>query len=309
MLRFFAKDIFGDDMELFFWEEMEFSSEEEIPADSLKVTLWGEYLQELCEVSLYENEELLFEGLVDEQTVSVSDKVQTSIVARSFTGVLLDNEAYPKTYIKPDTKLIFSRYLEPYGIKSFVGENKIFPGEFKVEKGISCFAAAVKFAKEVYGCMPRIKGKVIFFEKDKAPGKLVFSNTDGLTYKKLSYTRNRYRLISSVRAKVKNGGDYSVVVRNPKATHKGIKREKYLNAIPRGRAGLNSADNYISEADSKYEVLTLITNERCLGVVGFDASIASECKSLLDGFYISAVRYIFDSNKEETKLTLRRRQA
>lgn len=308
MLRVIATDAEGRKLELYYPQSIVLCKDENVPADSLSITFSEVIDPELAEISVYEDESLVYHGVVDEQIISIGELEQTEIASRSLTAVLLDNEACPKCFVNPDSELIFKRYLEPYGMSGYTGDDRTLLGEFKVTKGMSCYQVLEKFAKSAYGTSPRVEDGVVIFDGIKNDTTLCFSNNDGIEYTRLEFTKLRCKPISCVKVKTTEVGEYSAIINNPDALSRGITRVRYLNTVEDASATLLTADAIIRKSQQNSESITLYTPMRMTDVLGASAQICNDKTGRLGGFYVSSIRYALTKNGESTKLTLRKKE-
>ncbi len=136
--------------------EAALSYDKDAPADLLRAKfsvdrLWAE----LAQVSLYENGELAFRGVVDEQNAFLSASGLTvELVCRSLEALLLDSEAQPGTVLSPSLELLETRLLLPLGLTLGKGERGRQIGELTVEKGQSCWTVLEGFCRDRLGTVP-----------------------------------------------------------------------------------------------------------------------------------------------------------
>lgn len=308
MLRIIAVDAQGGQLELYYPQSIVLCKDENVPADSLNITFFQVIAPELAEISLYEDGGLVYHGVVDEQIVSIGEKEQTEIVSRSMTAVLLDNEACPKSFVNPDSELIFKRYLKPCGMSGYIGDDRTLLGEFRVTKGMSCYRVLEKFAKSTYGTSPRIEDDVVDFGGIKSDKTLYFSNKDGIEYTRLEFTKLRCKPVSRVMVKTTEVGEYSAIINNPDALSRNIARVRYLNTGEDVSATLLTADEIIRKSQLNGESVTLHIPMRMTDVLGALTEIYHDKTGRLRGFYVSSIRYTLTKNGEATKLTLRKKE-
>lgn len=280
------------------------------PADSLCAVFPQEVCEELAEIYVYDGDEIVFSGVVDEQIIYAGDKVRTEIIARNKAALLLDNEAEPAVYINPSAELIFRRYLRPLGIDNYAGENKAYPGEFKVQKGISCWKVAENFCVGTYGTVPYVRDGTVFFQGEKSNGGLFFScdSKDGIVFTSFQRNIRRCKLLSRVRVKTRVGDSYSVEVENPDALGRGIHRERYLNASEYSAQSLAVADEMIASSVNSSEESEVCCPLRLTDVLRSEARVEYSEGEYLSGLCVSSLRYSLSSAGESTKLVLKRKE-
>lgn len=309
MLKYIAVGADGKYINLTAPQSMVLCRDENTPADSLTAVFPHIISEELAEIYIYNEDSLVYRGVVDEQITHVGESAKTEIISRSMAALLLDNEAYPATFVDPSAELIFRRYLKPFGIREYVGGDLTYMGEFKVQKGSSCWQVAENFAKGAVGAFPRVDGDVLYFESKAHDKTVTFENKGkGLPYLSLEHDRLRCKLISCVKVKTAVGGEYSSLIENPNAVNRGIHRERYINATLLSSTPLSKADEIISNAKKADETVTLYSPLRLTELLGADAVVKDPGAGELRGFYVSGIRYSLSDKGEVTKLTLRKKE-
>ena len=113
----------------------------ESPAQSLSVTFplaKGSLPGVAVGARLFRGGEEIFSGFCDQQTAwEDSGGRRLTIQARSRGGLLLDNEALPRTYYNVTTGEIFRSHLRPYGFSRLAVPRDYTAGIFTVPKGMS----------------------------------------------------------------------------------------------------------------------------------------------------------------------------
>ncbi|MGN0452779.1 MAG: hypothetical protein ACI4GZ_03150 [Ruminococcus sp.] len=307
MLRVVAKGADGRFYPLGTPKSLHLCIDGETPADSFSAVFPLLSVGELSELSLYDGEKLVFTSVVDEQTDILAEAPETELIARSPSALLLDNEAHPQSFVNVSTDIIFSRYLKPYGMKSYIGKDKTLFGEFKVQKGASCWQVLESFSKEAYGAFPRVEGDTVYFE-GLAPKKetLVFGQ-GGIAYSHLERTRLRCKPVSRVFVKTEAAKDYITKAENADAQKRGIVRERYINASNASTGTLKKADELIEKTASKFETAVLYVNQRLTDVLGAKARVNEPELGSSEDYYVSSIRYTANEDGETTKLLLRKK--
>lgn len=283
--------------------------DENVPADSLYAVFpYAEY-GELCRISVYRDDTLVFSGVVDEEERIESGAGRNlCISARSPAALLLDNEAAPCGYDHPSAMLMYERYARDFGIRLSESDDAVYFGEQDVLKGASCWSVLRSFCTACYSSAPRVSGTGVLYMKGLPHhGTLRFGNGAGeVRYTKLSECIRRCEEISEVYVKIENGGSYSLPIENRDAAQRGIRRRRYLNATLT-ESPMRCADAMIRNGRAKGYALKLRCPVCLLGHEG-DAAVLSD--SRFDGergLYISAMRYHMSADGEYTDLTLKRR--
>ena len=109
-----ATDTLGKSIELPNPISMEISMAYDTPANSLSLTIPCLFpMEELTDISVFVDGSLVFSGIVDEQITQYSKGYTVKINARSYSALLIDNEAIPVSYHTPSLAVIFSKHAEP----------------------------------------------------------------------------------------------------------------------------------------------------------------------------------------------------
>lgn len=309
MLRFEAITAEGERHSLPHPVSVTLSRDMYTPADSLIAVFPSILKEEVSSVAVYEGESEIFSGIADEQITVVGGDVKTKLVCRSTAALLLDNEAYPQTFTDISAGLIFKRYAKPLGFTHFTGEDRTVRGEFRVSKGMSCWQVVEDFCKKAYGTFPLVRGWCVNMEGGKSAGELVFSNDGaGFPYTGLEYNRLRCRLISQVRVKTSQGGEYSSFVEDAEARAQGVVRERFVNAADLSSKTLADADRLIATARQKSETLTLTVPFAMTDVLTCSAAVCDSTAGEHRDFQVTGVRYSLSKKGESTRLTLGRKE-
>ena len=89
----------------------------------------------------------LFTGTIDEQIFARGQSGPRLLLsARSLGGRLLENEALPASYNRPDLQAIFLLHAAPYGLAAVRGEGRC-PGVYPVRKGQSEWEVLADFLR------------------------------------------------------------------------------------------------------------------------------------------------------------------
>ncbi|MBR5773839.1 MAG: hypothetical protein IKY44_03205 [Clostridia bacterium] len=203
------------------------------PANSLSLTIPCLFpLNELTDISVSIDGTLVFSGIVDEQTSQYQKGYSVRIHARSYSALLIDNEAVPASYHTPSLADIFSRHAQPYGIKGFLGNNGVCHYDFTVKKGISEWEVIESFCKSVLKINPIVTNDgYLDVRADKQGMHYVFSNTrrGAIGFSNARLKRQRYGVVSQVTYKLSPNSDYIYSRTNDDAVARGIHRRRLLN--------------------------------------------------------------------------------
>lgn len=280
------------------------------PADSLTAVFYGALADELAQVFVYKDGKEIFRGIADEQITYSGETEKTKLVCRSMAALLIDNEACPCTFRDVSASLVFSRYAKPLGFTHFTGEDRTLRGEFKIAKGESCWQVIEDFCTKAFGTFPSVEGSAVNMQGIRVTGEeLVFSDKGaGIPFTSLEHSYLRCKLVSRVRVKLSNGGEYSTFVTCKEAENSGVCRERYLNADELSGKTLAQADRLIELGKLKSEKLTISVPMCMTDALGADACVydgSAEYK----GFYVTGIRYSLSKEGEATKLNLMRKES
>lgn len=308
MLTIFGTDIDNNCISLPQPLYLAVNQEDDVPADDLTVTFPLIYnLQELKEISLKENNQLIFRGIVDEQqTISDEDSAFTKIIARSMAALLLDNESKPVNYTNPTTGVIFSKHLKPLGFSDYIGNEKTYYGILNVPKGTTHWKALYNFGINSYGRIPRIEADgVVNFNGVENDEIIIFSNSDGVKYNSIKENNIRCNLISKVLVKASETTDYITTFKNSDAVNRGVTRVRYLDATT-ASTSVHTAEKMIDNSiENSYEI-TLICPGRLLNIIGAKAQVDDRCIGIKENLYVSSIHYKLSSSGEFTTVKLKK---
>lgn len=258
-------------------------------------------------IRVFHGEELVFYGIVDEQTAQISSGGSTlKLIARSRAALLLDNEALPQTYIYPSLQTIFERRAAPYGFRGYLGTPGAYNGEMTVTKGMSEWQVIESFCAYFLGTAPKITVDGILDASGDRPKECFrFSNTGaGILYLAISVSSKYHTLISEIYAQTGRAGEYAVKNADKKAAEFAVMRKRYLTAAKSGKAYFNSRQ-MMKAAHRKFQEIVLT----CAGEVGAElgSKAVVEDKSLggLSGLSIAKITYMLGSTGEFSRVTLR----
>lgn len=280
--------------------------EEDVPADDLYAVFPDTAVGELCGVTVIDGGKTVFKGVVDEQErILRASGAFLRLSARSLAAYLLDNEARPSVYDHPGARLIYDRHVREYGIAAGDTDDATCFGELHVTKGMSQWGVIRAFSAACYSAVPRISADGVLYLKGLAERNTVtFGGSTGIPYVALTETIRRCDELSCVNVKLSSEDGYGYRVENRDAQARGIRRERYLNAMLGGQS-VKNADIMLDKSWQKAHTVTLKCVGRHTDLLGHSAVIHDI--SLSDGYYISAVKYRLDSQGEYTLIKLRRR--
>lgn len=300
MLSVRVTDIYGEVLDRLSILKAVLLREEDVPADSLEVWVCETGISELVKIELLSDGEVIFEGDVDEQVEEISSSSHTEIVARCSMARLIDNEAYPMTLVNPSAEDIFRYFIRVCGFNELAGENKYYPGVFKVDKGTSCYEVVKRFSRAVYGKLPKAEGEVFYIAGKDETEYAELSKTSILSLKK-SYLR--CERVSEIFLKLKDTEAYNTSVKDSEVQCIGINRVRYINASAGSSTPVSCVDEIFKKSREKSYYVQA-------EVVGFVSDIQGKyLRGVADdeNLYVSGIRCSFDKNLEKTRLTLKRR--
>lgn len=306
MLSFVFSDINDRDIILPSPLSVRADVDESAPADSLYAVFPYADTAELKSVRVFSGGKLIFSGAVDEEERSFSSHgKQLRISARSPAAYLLDNEAAPCSYDHPSAKLICERYVLPFGIRVSDDDDTVYFGEQNVPKGTSCWSALKSFCIACYSSIPRVSAEgVLYMRGMRREESVSFGNgADDVRYSLLTEKYKRCEEISAVWVKTASTGGYTLPIVNKDAETRGVRRERYLNAVLTDTP-MRCADDMIRAGSQKAYTLRLRCPCCLLGKEGCSASVSGVGE---DSLYISALRYRFSESGEYTDVILKRR--
>lgn len=310
MLSFVMTDIDGAEHTLTRPLSLTIRMDEDVPADDCYAVFAYREIGELTSIKVYDGDRLVFVGIVDEQEHFVGEEGRLlKISARSLAAHLLDNETEPGCYSHPSASLIFERHVEPYGIRRIEDDDAVYYGEQAVNKGMSQWAVVKNFCSACYSASPRVSADGVLWMKGLPnAGEVVFSDTGGgITYTQISETIKRCEEISRVNVKVSDDGGYAYQLDNSDAILRGIRRERYLNAVL-SSTPMTCADAMLQNGvDASYGV-KLVCPGFLWDKLGFDAVVKNRLLGEKDDLYISGVTYRLDQNGGSSTLKLKRRK-
>ena len=284
-----------------------YNSETGVPADDFTISFG--YDQKVGEnadyLKIFSDDKLIFYGQIDEIiNAENSSGVITQITARSLAGQLVDNEAEPITYYNPCARLIYEKYLEPYGIKWYECDNIPAYGFFKIDKGMTQWQVFENFCKNKFGVQAVISGDgTAYFEGLKNNKKLLFAKGGDIEYNSIKEKIQRYKLISDVYLKLKSFSNYDGVIQNKSDACKNIKRVRYVNALSE-KSTIETADKIIEQSNIDSYGITLECCGCYLDILGADAKIEDEILGIKDNLKIKKIRYSLSNDGEYTVVGL-----
>ena len=307
MLSVAATDTEGRSLQLPAPLSMTIRMEEDVPADDLYAVFPQVGCGELCAITVYDADKIVFTGIIDEEEhISSSSGRYLRISARSLAALLLDNEAPPCNYDHPSARLLFERHVEDYGIKAGDTDDAVCFGELNITKGMSQWSVISAFSGACYSGSPRVSADGVLYLKGLPSGGEVIFGKGGVRYTEITDCRRRCEELSRVNVKIEAGGGYGYPVNNDDALRRGIRRERYLNAMLDTRV-FKTAETMLNKSRDKSHYWQLKCPGRLTDILGSAAVIRDNDEVSRDDLYVSAIRYQMNSTGEHTVVKFKRR--
>ncbi|WP_407383853.1 hypothetical protein [Ruminococcus sp.] len=307
MLRCVLQDVEGQTILLPQLLKLNVNIDEGVPADSLYAVFPYTPTAESAKITLYDDEKPVFDGVVDEEEhARGADGDYLKISARSIAARLLDNEAQPCSYDHPSLSLIYERYARPFGVIPDNSGDAVFFGEQSVPKGASCWRVLKQFCNACYSSVPRISSVGVLHPKGIRRDSVTAFGAGGVPYIALHEVKKRCEEISAVYVKTSNAGSYTLPIRNAEAQGRGIRRERYLNAVLT-ESPMRCADAMIANGKKKAYAVRLRCPSCLLGREGDSATLDDPLLGTRDDLYISAVHYRMTKDGAYSDVVLKRR--
>jgi hypothetical protein len=198
------------------------------PAVSLRCrVLVDEHTGELGAVTASWEGLTLFDGKVDRQTMTLSEKGRVlQLEGRSRGALLLDNEALPGVLPYAGLAEAFQLFCAPYGfVLASPGDGRGI-ADFTTQKGQSEWDAFGGFTRRAYGYSPYLRGNQIFVGAPRSVSMLTVGE-GGYPFTSLEHERIPYRIVSKVILRDADGV-YGSAVYNPDAAFYGVERKRYV---------------------------------------------------------------------------------
>lgn len=266
----------------------------------------------LSAISILRDGDALFAGTVDEQEFSSGGAGGRLLLsARSQGGALLDNEALPASYNRPDLQAMFLLHAAAYGLAGVRGEGRC-PGVYAVGKGQSEWEVLSDFCAYVCGWRPRVTaGGVLEACPPGREGAHLFSNLEagGIRCTALKRVRRPYGVLSEVHYRPDRESGYLYTMKqNPGEAVSPARRLLNLAQAPAWR-GRREAELLLRRSLAGSEELTLEAPFAFSGELG-DAARAPDaaCAPNRGDWHIWSMRYHEDAGGAGCTVTLRPRE-
>lgn len=272
------------------------SASAEAPADALSAEfpLEGE-TGSLTKIRVLRDDgAVCFEGIVDEQTLTVDAGARRKLEARSRAALPLDNEAAAETILNPSLPLIYARYFAPHGFSGFLGDTRAFPGALTVTKGMSQWQAAARFCQTFLGAAPRVENG-LFDATGAVPAGVLRLGAE-IPVSAWSVRYDYCRMLSELIAETEDGRQS--VMQDEQAAALGVVRRRYLLPGANGEALLKNARK-------KFFSVTV----ECPGAVEGKPGMRAEVELPQwqgTGLTVAETEYRLEPEGETTRFVLRR---
>lgn len=310
MLKFIFTDIDDKEITLTDCISVSVNMEENVPAHDLSVTFAYRDVPELVTVTMLNEREILFTGIVDEQIRECSAKGDfLKLNCRSMAAKLLDNESVPISYTHPSVDVILRNHAKPFSVYCENSSDDTYFGTQTVAKGSTNWQAVEDFSKNMYHNKPIVSELgLLCFDNPKKDVTTVFSNiSDGVRFFEFCEQRKRCEEISAIRIKAVNSAGYHMLIENKDACDRKIQRERYLNAVFTNTPAIY-AHNMIKNSRKKAYTVTLSAVGCHISSFLSNAVVKLSQDKTLDSLYVSAVRYNLSADGDITTLTLKRKE-
>lgn len=264
-----------------------------IPCDSLDFTaVIQHHNDEFSEVTAYLDGNLFFEGIVDTHERVISDKgLLVKFNCRNKTALLIDNEVKPNIYSRLTSTQLFDQYARPFGV---VGND--FPYNttnwlLQVKKGSSNWTVIEGYCDLNFHAIPYINHKRILTLSPYNDTVHIISNNkkDALKFTSLRIINDYHKLVSRLYMKTATetyGYYYGVVVDNPNAIAKKVRRERYFHPSDvRPTVGERETRRVVDDTNRDYFKLIV--------VIPYLANIhVGDCVQIFDERYTNINLYV-----------------
>lgn len=283
--------------------------EEGAPADDMTaIFAYTALLPELTEIIVTEGEEIVFRGIVDEQSlICTGNEKALQISARSMAALLLDNEARPQSYDRPGAADIFRRHILPMGLTKYCCGKKERPARFEITKGMSQWQVLSLFCRSCLDSVPVVtpEGFVLMcgYERGKEP--LCFGGKKGYSYIEACIKIKRCKRLSRIFVKTSAGQGYDMIIEDREALRGGVKRERFLNASNPVSTPVSGADAMLENGRKQSLEITLACPGRMTAALGRAAQVEANGVKY-NNLYVGGLQYKLLSGAETTTLVLNR---
>ena len=304
-----ATDTLGNRVKLPTPISMEISMAYDTPAHSLTLTVPCLFpMGEFTDISVCVDGATVFSGIVDEQTTQYSKGYTVKINARSYSALLIDNEAIPANYHTPSLADIFSKHAQAYGIKGFLGDNGVCHSDFTVKKGVSEWEVIDNFCKSVLKTNPTVTNDGFLDARaNKQSNHYTFSNTTrgAIKFTNAKIKRQRYGIVSQVMYKLSQHSEYIYSRPNDDAISRGIRRRRLLN-LSTNAPEFNEykIQSAIQKSKCDSMEIVLVLPDICLCELYCTADFEDELLGSFTGLLVKDIMFFLRESGAFTRITL-----
>lgn len=289
-----------------------FNADKYIPCDSLKFSCELENeADEFYEIDVFLDGNLIFDGIVDRQTVSITNTGRfISFECRNKTALMIDNEIKPRYYYRLSSEQLFLKFAKPFGIKGFDFPYPATKNFIQIKKGSSYFSMISEFCKLVYKKEPYItKDKIITLNPINQKLHIISnSNAKGIKYSSIKIKHLNDKIISKLYMKTAAdyyGNSYDISFDNSYAQRKHVLRERYYNPTNTVDTFKENETKQILNENNRECFLIEITLPYLKNMNIGDCVRIADDKLKYDNLYISKMSYIISPTQGAiTKLYL-----
>lgn len=273
---------------------------EDAPADSLSAvfSVTGK-IPVLTSVKVENAGELIFQGIIDEQTETLSQNgMLLEIKARSLAALLLDNEACPQIYYSPSFDLLMKRHFNRLGFHQYIGNDNKHNGELHITKGMSEWKVLKNYCQYFLNTSPVITKDGIINISGNHTQEITYIQNFRRTLISLIHKRKPSVLLSDVYTRTYMAGGYEMYLPVKKAEELGVKRRRYIDSINSSSRTVQSALKILEKSQRNYE--EYITESAGCMICEVGSQILIEELNLC--LRVKEIIYTLNKNGEKTKI-------
>lgn len=273
---------------------------EDAPADSLSAvfSVTGK-IPVLTSVKVENAGELIFQGIIDEQTETLSQNgMLLEIKARSLAALLLDNEACPQIYYSPSFDLLMKRHFNRLGFHQYIGNDNKHNGELHITKGMSEWKVLKNYCQYFLNTSPVITKDGIINISGNHTQEITYIQNFRRTLISLIHKRKPSVLLSDVYTRTYMAGGYEMYLPVKKAEELEVKRRRYIDSINSSSRTVQSALKILEKSQRNYE--EYITESAGCMICEVGSQILIEELNLC--LRVKEIIYTLNKNGEKTKI-------
>lgn len=257
---------------------------------------------EICRMTLFNGDTMLFEGYIDKLEHTISEKgVYYTAVVKSDASLMMENQVGPRYLTQYSSDYLFGEYAAPYGAKI----NDLIPatiGEMEITAGMTAWQVIDLFCRQTYNLVPIVArgGKITTDIGEKA----WTIGGDEHPYSSISKIEDRTGLISKLHYPINDADDYySKYMVNSAAQKLGVLRERYWKTPTCWKTMRERGASEVIR-NSNHELHSYkITLPKLLSVWPGDmVEIKGPIKD--SPYYIQSFKISYDEHGAQTKLVL-----